>query len=356
MRITVLKKSVSIERAAAEHGLEVQTLAGLNCLERPGRLCRGMSLVTGEKARGGLRPVEVLLRSEAWSEASDPAVLETADYIAIGAGISPGSSINYALPERKIPDTDALILLRLSNTGPEGRADVSAAHEILKNRESQNCFTDSLCAGLEKAGWDGLILDMEYLFPFDKDAYSSFVSKAAERLHEAGLYLFCTLPAAAGQGLSRSGSETFDLAALSKVSDRIIIKMPGLAGTAAVKNAFEKAAEICPAGKIIAEPSPLGKLQRRGETDWRRMSPHGAQNLALSAAAAIRRGSGGPAVFDYIDPSGQQCRVEYADALYGAELLKTLELLGAAGLSVPYPGLCTAWETLLSAPAAQWRY
>lgn len=71
----------------------------------------------------------------------------------------------------------------------EGSFSTDVLTQILANPEASERLISSILAELERKGYGGVNLDMEYIAPTDKDAYNAFLLELSRRLHERGYIL-----------------------------------------------------------------------------------------------------------------------------------------------------------------------
>lgn len=60
------------------------------------------------------------------------------------------------------------------------------AHSLLTDEAAQSALLENITAVLREKNYYGLNINFEYIYPFDRDSYSQFVARAAERMHALG--------------------------------------------------------------------------------------------------------------------------------------------------------------------------
>ena len=77
-------------------------------------------------------------------------------------------------------------LLTVTNIGDMGGFSSELAHVLLTDNAVQTRLLENIVALINAKSYYGLNINFEYVYPFDRDAYSAFVARAAERLHPLG--------------------------------------------------------------------------------------------------------------------------------------------------------------------------
>lgn len=320
MRIVTLKKDTSLLALASCSGTTEAELMEINGLERRSSLPRGMSLILPSKDEKPKKGLELFVSYSA--AAADSA----ASAAVCSAGIfAPGE---HAEPRHTLP------LLALSNTDAGGFVSPAMAHELLFDEKKADDSIKALVAKLEGEAWGGLILDMEYLFPFDKAPYTDFVRKLEKSVHRSGCWLIVSVPASAVlTPHSRSGA-AYDIADLAAVSERLIL-MPDEAWDGEnLERCLRQLEKLMPLGKLLLGVKAHGLVRCASRENP--LPPAAAHNLALSLRAGIhRKNDFAPAEFDFTDASGLRCRASYSDALWLRSLFEMLQRFEAAGIFCP---------------------
>jgi len=240
----------------------------------------------------------------------------------------------------------ALPLLSVSNTDEKGFVSPEQAHRLFTDGEAGDDTAAMLTEKLENEGWGGLILDMEYLFPFDRAPYTAFVEKLEKAVHGAGRWLILALPAEAALRPHSRGGAAYDLAALSGLCERVIFTCDDVWTGESLERCVSALSGLMPAEKVILGLRDYGSV-RRGEHETA-IKSCAAHNLAVSAKARIyREGEGVPASFDFTDAAGGLCYVQYTDALWFYTMAEKIKSLGLAGIFFPAAGeLCPGGKYL----------
>lgn len=338
MQLVTLKKATSPASFAARRGIDEAALMRINDIERPGILPAGMSLLLPGKSLPRSRPIELLAGGTRYP----PDCAAGALYYPVG--ILDFESCSLPTEHRG----EALSLLALRNTDESGFVSPRLAHSLLCDEERSRQLGEALANKLEREGWGGLLLSMEYLFPFDRGAYTGFVRFMEKVLHKAGCWLILALPAAALTEKDSRCAAPYDFRALSELCDRLIISSTDIWDGPGLESFMSRPEVAAAAGKLLIHLSPLSHISRPGHKAP--ISPSAAQNLAISVKAPIsRKDPCAPACFDCTDAAFQPCRVCYTDLLWFETLLEKIQGFGLAGIScTEIQALCPGAKALFS--------
>jgi len=332
MRVISLRKDTALSALASGCGVSEKELIRLNGLERPAILPCGMSLILPSKRRKSEQKTELFV-----------------SYTGNDGEIVPSAHVQSAsifAPGEHRAEGGALPLLSVSNTDEKGFVSPEQAHRLFTDGEAGDDTAAMLTEKLENEGWGGLILDMEYLFPFDRAPYTAFVEKLEKAVHGAGRWLILALPAEAALRPHSRGGAAYDLAALSGLCERVIFTCDDVWTGESLERCVSALSGLMPAEKVILGLRDYGSV-RRGEHETA-IKSCAAHNLAVSAKARIyREGEGVPASFDFTDAAGGLCYVQYTDALWFYTMAEKIKSLGLAGIFFPAAGeLCPGGKYL----------
>lgn len=308
MRLVCLKKDSALSTLASGCGISEAELMEINGIERPGLLPAGLSLVLPDGRCLKKHSLELFV-----------------SYPVSIADFAQGSAAQTETPA-------SLLMLALNNTDENGFLSPELAHRLLIDESAAESFLSSLVSVLENGSWAGLLLSLEYLFPFDRQSYTDFVRKVGAAVHSSGCWLALSLPASAIlRPESRSGA-AYDVQALAKLCDRVVLTAGDIWTGRNFESCLERLVQLMPVGRVLAGVKAQAIL-RRGASETA-LDAAAAHNLALSTKSRIyREQSFAPAEFDYRDAAGQVCHVSYTDALWFHGLFDRLHSFGFAGLS-----------------------
>lgn len=218
MKIHVVKKGEDTGVIALRYALEERALLRANGLSMPGPLCPGQSLFIPGDLPAYTRSIEVcaFFASPMEPEAADALTylcLYSHSFDAGGLLIAPELECSASALRRN----GCAPLLCLANFGEDGGFSPELAHMLFSDAEKRERLFDALLTKLKANGYYGLQLCFNYLFPFDRDNYSAFVSELARLLHGEGLMLFIELAPPDSPALSSA----LDTAALGRAADRL---------------------------------------------------------------------------------------------------------------------------------------
>jgi len=332
MRVISLRKDTALSALASGCGVSEKELIRLTGLERPAIFPCGMWHILPSKRRKSEQKTELFV-----------------SYTGNDGEIVPSAHVQSAsifAPGEHRAEGGALPLLSVSNTDEKGFVSPEQAHRLFTDGEAGDDTAAMLTEKLENEGWGGLILDMEYLFPFDRAPYTAFVEKLEKAVHGAGRWLILALPAEAALRPHSRGGAAYDLAALSGLCERVIFTCDDVWTGESLERCVSALSGLMPAEKVILGLRDYGSV-RRGEHETA-IKSCAAHNLAVSAKARIyREGEGVPASFDFTDAAGGLCYVQYTDALWFYTMAEKIKSLGLAGIFFPAAGeLCPGGKYL----------
>lgn len=102
----------------------------------------------------------------------------------------------------------------------DNKFDSALTNEFLSDKAARTKFIDSLISYAGKYKLDGINIDFENMYTRDKDAFTQFMKELYQKTKEKGLVLSVDVSVIA---VNSNWSESFDRAALSKVTDYIAL-------------------------------------------------------------------------------------------------------------------------------------
>lgn len=352
MKFHIVRKGETLGQIARRYSKSSAELRRANAIACPQRLAAGRCILIPEAPEKAQRPMELcaFFREESCSP-------ETLDYCSY---IAPYACRFDEGGELYIPDSAGLLridqekscanLLCLANLGEDGAFSSPLAHRLFCDEAVKARLLGSLFDVLEQGGYYGLQLCFNYIFPFDKENYSSFARELSRLLHEKGYLLSIELAPPESPGL--------DYAALGLAADRISLMYcrwghgfgppQALSPFPALLRALDYAAAHIPANKLLLGISGHGydwPLPWRQGRQARPISHSAATELAGALGAEIIYDTTQQAPgFDYTDPEGRAHRIWFEDGRSLSGKLELVESYGLAGLSLycadrPWPEL-----------------
>ncbi len=143
----------------------------------------------------------------------------------------------FAYPVREdgsleeIDDESLIALARSYRVAPmmvianitNGSFDSDIAHAILNDKEIQERLIENVFSILRSKGYYGLDVDLEYLYPADREPYNRFLEKLRRRLHEEGFILTTAIAPKTSAEQEGLLYEAHDYGFHGRVVDHVII-------------------------------------------------------------------------------------------------------------------------------------
>ena len=228
MQIYIVRPGDSLYSVARRFGTNESRLAEINQLSDPSRLAIGMSLVIpgGEEAARG----SIEVNAYDYPNVSSEVLEETNPYLtylcpfcysarADGSlsGIDDERLISIARSWQTAP------LMVVTNLSESCGFSSDIAHSLLTDEAAQSALLENITAVLREKNYYGLNINFEYIYPFDRDSYSQFVARAAERMHALGYPVSTAL--APKESAEQGGLlyTAHDYAAHGRYADRVVL-------------------------------------------------------------------------------------------------------------------------------------
>lgn len=233
---------------------------------------------------------------------------------------------------------------------------------ILNNEELQNTLLDNIIATAREQGFRDIHFDMEFIRPDDREAYNTFLRRAAVRIHQEGYLMSTALAPKVSATQTGEWYTAHDYRTHGEVADFVVIMtyewgysggppMP-VSPINSVRRVLEYALTEMPGSKIMMGQNLYGY-------DWtlpyvpggeyaRALSPQAAINLAREQNVEIKYDYTAQAPhFDYIDEQGRAHKVWFEDARSIQAKFDLLKELGLRGISYWKLGLSFPQNWLL---------
>lgn len=199
---------------------------------------------------------------------------------------------------------------------------------------------------MEHGAYRGVLLNLSYLYPFDRENYNELLRLLSKALHEKGCYLFTALAPREEDSSESLLCAAHDYSAHGLYADRVVLLTFdwGYAGSAPqavspinrVRRVLSYAAGKLPAGKTLLGFSGMGyswNLPWRQGEHASPISHASAVNLAVSTGAEIKFDSAFQAsFFTYADSAGQRHVVWFEDVRSVQARLRLVDEYGLAGI------------------------
>ena len=233
MQIHVVKDGDSLYTIAKKYGANYQEVARENGLNLQDTLVIGQTIVipdTGSTPKVGI--VEV--NGYAFANISDDVLAKTLPYLTYLSLFSyearaDGTFKPIAVPvaEDKIIakaiDARVMPALVVSNIGTSGNFEPDLANAILTNPDVSAKLIDNLLGTMHAKKYSGLDVDFEFVRPADRAAYTEFLTKCAEKMHENGFFISCAIPAKDAETTTDPLTGAYDYAAIGAIVDNVTL-------------------------------------------------------------------------------------------------------------------------------------
>ena len=374
MQIYIVRPGDSLYSVARRFGADAASLAFANQLGDPSRLTPGLALVIPGAAPGPRPEIEV--NAYAYPNISDAVLGETLPYLTWLCPFSweiRGDGTLAPLDDGRLRSAAAAAgvgtLLTVTNLSPGAGFSSDIAHAVFTDSSVQDTLLEGLLALLAGGGFYGVNLNLEYVYPYDRESYNQFLARAAELLHARGWFLSTTVAPKTDdsqQGILYTGH---DYAAHGRYADRVVVMTyewgysysppQAVSPVDRMRPVLDYAVAKIPAGKLLMGMSNYGydwRLPWRQGQAARIISNAAAVDLAVSVGAEIRFDTAAQApYFYYTDAAGQSREVWFEDPRSVRARLALVSEYGLGGISwwtvnqLYRPGL----ETLESMYAVQ---
>ncbi|MBC8061299.1 MAG: fibronectin type III domain-containing protein [Clostridiaceae bacterium] len=191
--------------------------------------------------------------------------------------------------------------------------DGNIAKSVLENQANRQALENNLLNAIKVNGYKGVNVDLEGVFYYDRNYYTTFVQELYNLLTPLGYSVTLSVPAKTSDSPTNSWSGAYDYAALSNYCDKIAIMTydehyaGGAAGPVAsigwVENVVKYAVTVIPSEKIMLGVAAYGY-------DWassgtKAYGVNGMNNLAATNNTTIKWDDVSKTpYFNYTDTSG----------------------------------------------------
>lgn len=238
-------------------------------------------------------------------------------------------------------------LMCVTNTKPGGGFSSDIAHTVLTNQVVQDTFIENVMNTLDRKSYYGLIVNFEYVYPFDKGSYNQFLRKIAEMLHASGYLLATAIAPKTSADQPGTLYEAHDYPVHGEVCDLVIIMTyewghthgpaMAVAPIGPVRKVLDYAVSAIPHKKIMMGMPNYGydwTLPFVQGTVAKALSNTGAVRLAAQVGAEIKYDNTQQApYFNYYGSQGKRHEVWFDDARSVRARLKLVDDYMLAGIS-----------------------
>lgn len=131
-----------------------------------------------------------------------------------------GTASKRAVEAAKAAGIQALALVH--NMGPSG-FDAKRASALLQNTNSRERAISDILNILEQGGYDGVNIDLENVYPSERDKLTALMQELAQKLKPRGYLVTISVPAKTADHSGADWVGAFDYYALGRVCDRVML-------------------------------------------------------------------------------------------------------------------------------------
>ena len=353
MQIVEVKAGDTLYALARRYATTVEALAWDNQIADPARLTPGQTLVVPGGSAEKRRCAEV--NAYAYPNIAPEVLQEALPFLTALCPFSwrfdaQGTLIPLA-DERLVEAAyaaDTAPMLTLTNIGENGGFSSELGHVLLTDSAVQDAVLEGIVERIRERDYYGLNLNFEYLQPFDRDAYSAFVKRAAERLHPLGCPVSTAI--APKESAEQEGFlyAAHDYAAHGTYADRVILMTyewgytfgapQAISPVNRIRRVLDYAVTVIPRRKILLGISNYAydwTLPWKQGSAARVLSDAAAVELAVSRGAEIRFDETAAAPwFNYVDAERRAHVVWFEDARSVLARLRLVEEYRLAGIRI----------------------
>ncbi|MEL4106641.1 LysM peptidoglycan-binding domain-containing protein [Oscillospiraceae bacterium WX1] len=261
-----------------------------------------------------------------------------------GGGITP---VNDDALRQEARRAGVAPMLCVTNIRPTGGFSSDIAHALLTDETVQDIFITNMMAALRQRNYEGVIFDLEYIYPYDRESYNQFLRRVVPMLHNEGYIVMTAIAPKLSASQVGTLYEAHDYPVHGALVDFVIImtyEWGYIAGPAMavapidqVRKVLDYAVTAIPARKILMGMPNYGY-------DWtlpfvqgstaKPLSNTEAVELASDVGALIRYDEKSQApFFNYYDRQGKRHEVWFDDARSIQARLRLMNEYGLGGLS-----------------------
>lgn len=219
-------------------------------------------------------------------------------------------------------------LMVITNIGETGGFSSDLAHTILTNETVQTNLINNIVRTLRDKNYFGLDLDIEYVYPYDRQSYNNFVRRVVSTLRPLGYIITSALAPKTSATQQGTLYEAHDYPVHGALLDHVILMTyewgytysapMAVSPVNQIRRVLNYAVSAIPREKILMGMSNYGydwTLPHTPGTAAKTISNTGAVNLARRRGAVIQYDYVAQApFFNYYDENGRQHEVWFEDA------------------------------------------
>ncbi|MFC7062186.1 LysM peptidoglycan-binding domain-containing protein [Halobacillus seohaensis] len=355
----IIQSGETLWSIAQSYGITVSEIVRANNISDPSLLYSGDTL----RIPAPLQPV-----TEVNAYISQVGEQGRQEVLALGGDLTYLSPFTYSmradgsiteleeLPVLEAADANNIAPLLVLTNFSQGEFSSDLAATILRSTELKESLITNLLQTVNRKGYAGINIDLEYVYPEDRENYNDFLRRIVDRFHPEGLIVSTALAPKDSGDQSGLLYEAHDYQAHGEIVDFVVLMTYewGYAGGEPwaiapineVREVLDYAVTVIPRDKIIMG-IPL--YAREWEVPWiegttaRTFSPKDAVQLAAEHGVDIQYDEQYQSpFFTYIDDNGQRHEVWFEDARSVQVKFDTIKNYGLRGagywaLGIPFP-------------------
>lgn len=352
MDIYIVKPGDSLWRIARRAGTTAEELARINQLSDPSRLIPNMALLLP----GGTQPgrQEILANAYAYPNIGEAVLEETLPVLSFLCPFSHRLTLSgelLPLDDGRLveaaPAQNVAPFLTVTNLSENGGFSSDIAHAVFTDGAVQDAAVENILAALAGRRYAGVNLNIEYVYPYDRESYNRFLRRLSGLLHERGLYLVTAIAPKESAGQEGLLYSAHDYAAHGRWADWVVLMTyewgytysapQAVSPVNRIRRVLDYAVTQMPAGSILLGMSNYGY---RWRLPWRQgdaasvIGNTAALNLAVSVGAELRYDETAQAPwFRYTDAEGLRREVWFEDVRSVRARLELVKEYALAGIS-----------------------
>ncbi|MDD4169706.1 MAG: glycosyl hydrolase family 18 protein [Desulfotomaculaceae bacterium] len=236
------------------------------------------------------------------------------------------------------------VLALVHNMLYDGKVDAKmVASQMLATPDSRQTFINQLEWLIKKYSFDGVNLDIENIYTWDRDKLSLLVKELYQQLDPQGYQVTVCVPAKTWDNRANTWSGPFDYKAIGRYAHHVVIMSydehgyssgPGpIASNGWVESVVKFAVQNIPPEKILLGVPGYGFDWQTGRTGPTYLSYSQAMDIAATRGASIRWDDAGKVPYFYYWDGGREHQVWFENAsslTYKLDLAKRYTLGGIA--------------------------
>ena len=352
MDIYIVRPGDTLYGIARRTSTTVENLAYINQLNDPSRLIPNMALLVPGAERPNRQ--EILVNAYAYPNISDAVLNETLPYLSFFCPFSNRLTVSGELvtfDDSRLVEAalarNVAPFLTVTNLSESGGFSSDIAHAVFTDQQVQDAAIENIFEALSRRRYAGVNLNIEYVYPYDRESYNQFLRRISGLLHERGWYL--TTAIAPKESADQEGLlyTAHDYAAHGRWADWVVLMTyewgytysapQAVSPDNRIRRVLDYAVTQMPVGSILLGMSNYGY---RWRLPWRQgdaasvISNAAAINLAISAGAELRYDSTAQAPwFRYTDAAGTRREVWFEDVRSVKARLDLVREYNLAGIS-----------------------